>query len=399
MRSIIVQLRFALLLQCIVGVGFAEAQTGAPAGAQAQAASSVGSFGKALSGVFGEYMRFLSEATSSIFSALQGSFQPFAVTIVTLYVIVVGYRLMRGDMGAATKDFALSCFLVVFLTSIVFSPGVYQGYVFDPFVGTVEDISNFFVSKGAGVPISSQGDIFNYMGKTLDSINSINKKLEDNVGFLDSLSFYMSLKVGVAQLILACVYVACIAAYLYLVLQAWFAIFMYMIIGGICVFFASFKATRFVAIAWFRALSHEGLTIIFASLIMGISGNIINLLVTVFETSDPSNGIFTAQYFAVFMACALGFLLLLKAPQLASAISGGSAGSTAGVAAAVGSGAGLGLAAIKKTANATVGRGLGKIGSIGANNLSSGRGGGENSRGGSATSFSDAKGTTPTGGS
>lgn len=356
-----------------------------------------GSFGKAISGVFGKYMDFLATATGNIFGALQGSFMPFAVSVVTLYILVVGYKLLRGDLGAATKEFATSCFLIVFLASLVFSPGVYQEYIFSPFIGTVSDLSSFFVSKGAGVPINSQADILNYMGTTLESIWTINTKMDEAVGFLDKLSAF-SFKVLFAELMLAGAYIACIAAYIYMILQAWFAIFMYMIIGGICVFFSAFKATRFLTVAWFRSLSHEGLTIIFSSLIMGISGNIIQSLITILKDVDVgANGIFTPQYFAVLLASILAFLMLLKAPQLAGSLSGGSAGSTSGVAAAVGTLAGGSYAALKTSAlwaGGKAARGLGNIGSSAAANLSSGRGGGG---GGSHTPFSDAKGTSPTG--
>jgi hypothetical protein len=153
-----------------------------------------GSFAKAISGVFVNYIEFLKGATSNIFGALQGSFQPFAYSVVALYVLIVGYKLIRGDMGAATKEFAVSCFLIVGLSSVVFSPGVYQGYIASPFIDTISDMTNFFVSKGAGVPISSDGDVFVYMGSTLETINSINTKIDESVGFFDKFSA-LSIKV------------------------------------------------------------------------------------------------------------------------------------------------------------------------------------------------------------
>ncbi len=199
---------------------------------------------------------------------------------------------------------------------------------------------------------------------------------------------------------LAGVYIACIAAYLSLILQAWFAIFMYLIIGGVCVFFASFKATRFLTVAWFRAMCHEGLTIIFSGLIMGISGNIIHKLVRVLQGIDVgANGIFTPQYFAVLLACAMGYLMLLKAPQLAAAISGGSAGSTAGVAAAVGAVAGMGYGAAKSAAGWGVrsgGRALGRVGQATRENLwgNAGDSGGQSAKTPAMGAYTARKGTS-----
>jgi len=353
-------------------------------------------FTKAISGVFGLYMEFLQQATSKIFAALQGSFQGFAGSITALYIALVAYNLARGNI-AAVKEFALSCFLVVGLTALVFNPGEYQSWVFDPFVGTVIDLSNFFVSKGAGVPVNSQGDILNYMGSTLYDIWSITDKMERNLSLWDrNVNLWLALKVGFAQAFLLGSYIACIAGYMYLILQAWFAIYMYMIIGGVCLFFAAFKGTRFLAVAWFRSLCHEGLTIIFASLIMGISGNIIQTLMKVLVDTDVgSTGIFTPQYFAVLLASVMGFLMLLKAPQLASSISGGSAGSTSGVAAAVGSVAGLGVAKMKSSWGGGAGGGFG--GSPGGGKI----GAAARAAGGavrSYTPYSDSKGSTPGGG-
>lgn len=362
MKATLAHLLLILMLLSITGATTSFAQAAAGDGTSSLPTASVpeGGFAKAIAGVFGSYMDFLANATSNIFSALQNEFQPFARSIVAIYIVIVSYNLFRGNTGAATTEFATSIFLIVALSGLVFESSAYQSWVFSPFTGTVTDISNFFVSKGAGVPITSQGDIFKYMGTTMDKIYEITDKMERTVGLLDS--FWISIKTGFAQLVLLGVYVACIAIYLYLILQAWFAIFMYMVIGGVCIFFAAFKGTRFITVSWLRALSHEGLTIIFSSLIMGISGNIIQELIKVFALQDfGESGVFTAQFFAVFLACAMGGLMLLKAPQLAASISGGSAGSTAGVGAMVGGLAGLGFAKLKGTAAGTAGAAWGGI--------------------------------------
>lgn len=313
---------------------------------------------KAISIVFTEYMRFLNDAVSNIFAALQNGFYGFALVIVQVFVVVTAFGMIAGRIP---KDFGLNCLLVAGLSGLVFSPSNYQYWIFDPFVGTVKDLSNFFVSKGAGVPIQAQGDILNYMGSTLNDIWQISDKMDRNLSMLDSwLNLWLALRVGLAQAILLGSYVACIAGYMYLVLQAWFAIYMYMIIGGICLFFAAFKGTRFLAVAWFRSLCHEGLTIVFAALIMGISGNIIQKLIKILSNTDVgATGVFTPQYFAVLLASIMGFLMLLKAPQLAASISGGSAGSTSGVTAAVGSIAGMGVGLVKSRWNSRGGGGNG----------------------------------------
>lgn len=349
-----------------------------------------GGYAKAISIVFTEYMRFLNDAVSNIFAALQGSFAGFASVIVTVYIVFVSFGMFFGRIS---KDFWVSCFLVAGLSALVFSPGQYQSWVFDPFVGTVTDLSNFFVSKGAGVPINAEGDILNYMGTTLNDIWEITDKMERNLSLLDrTVNIWLAFKVGVAQAVLLGSYVACIAGYMYLILQAWFAIYMYMIIGGICLFFAAFKGTRFLAVAWFRSLCHEGLTIIFASLIMGISGNMIQKLMKILTDTDVGvTGIFTPQYFAVLLASIMGFLMLLKAPQLAASISGGSAGSTSGVTAAVGSIAGMGVGLVKSRWNSRGGGGNG-----GGSGVSGGQGasGAQSAAQGAQGAYSRMKGTS-----
>lgn len=353
-----------------------------------------GGFAKAIGGVFGMYMEFLKTAVGNIFGALQGSFRPFARTIVIIYVIIVGFNCFWGNFGPATKELGLSCLLIVGLSGLVFETSAYQSWVMDPFIGTVGDLSNFFVSKGAGVPINSQGDIFIYMGSTLESIYKVSGQIERAYSSINPLNWLTSLQIWGAQIILGGSYVACIAIYLYLILQAWFAIFMYMIIGGICLFFAAFKGTRFLAVAWFRSLCHEGLTIIFCSLIMGISGNIIQELIKTLAGMEMGlTGVFTPQFLAVILASFMACLMLLKAPQLASSISGGSAGSTSGIAAAVGTVAGMGYAKMKGLGGGAAGFGMG---------VATGKGGGQGSLGrniGAAirsyTPYSDSKGTKP----
>lgn len=353
-----------------------------------------GGFAKAISGVYGAYMDFLLKATKNIFGALQGSFQGFAYSIVTIYVVVVAFGMFFGRIP---KDFWVSCFLVGLISALVFNVGMYQSWVLEPYVGTVNDISNFFVSKGAGVPINSQGDILNYMGSTLESIYTVSDKIERAYSSVNPLNWLTSLQIWGAQIALGGSYIACIAIYMYLILQAWFAIFMYMILGGIFLFMGSFKGTRFMTAAWFRSLCHEGLTIIFCSLIMGISGNIIQETIKSLAGIEMGvTGVLTPQFLAVILASFMGCLMLLKAPQLAGSLSGGSAGSTSGVAAAVGAAAGMGYAKLKTAGKGSLGFGYGlATGSGSKGNFGRNLGAAIHTR--SLTPFSDAKGTSPTG--
>ena len=190
--------------------------------------------------------------------------------------------------------------------------------------------------------------------------------------FLTNAGLYI--KAAAALTLLGLAFAAAYFAFFFLFAMSIFAIHVLFIVGGICIIFAAFPQTRHITWQWIRTLVNYGLTAIFASLIMGMFLSGINTAIDdLARIAQATNEIFTPEYATALVWAALAFGMLLKAPDLAAALSGGTAGSTAGIT------AGLSLVSTSilkgiKTGMGPAGRLGGSLADRGFSNLPGGAG-------------------------
>jgi type IV secretory pathway VirB6-like protein len=265
------------------------------------------------------------------FPAFMDSFAWFGRAFVVLYIVCVGLGLMTGHIQDAGREALFSVVMVSALWVGIMETTLYASWIVKPFLGTVNNLTGFFIDIQSefdlGVGLSGllhQIDI--EYGRILTTIDRVipTENIMTNFGIY--------LRVGFALLVLIFIYAVMYFAFVVMLALGYFSMFILFTVGGVCIFFAAFKRTRFIFWAWFRALINYGLLIVFTGLVMSICMYGVNYALTAMEAEAATKGVFTYGFFG---ACAWGALavgMLLKCPDFAAALSGGSAGSTSGIA-------------------------------------------------------------------
>ncbi|MBU1404321.1 MAG: type IV secretion system protein [Proteobacteria bacterium] len=322
------------------------------------------------SSIFLKLLLSLDNYTYGLFAPLMVSFRGFLFTITVLWLVLMGYLVAKGTFKEATGNVITSLGLVFILSCLVFDPQIYFKWVADPFKFLVFDLSTFLISYGSET--KNYGDIFRNLdaafGKLVTAMDQIMPK--DN--FITNAGLYI--KAAAALTLLGLAFAAAYFAFFFLFAMSIFALHVLFIVGGICIIFASFPQTRHITWQWLRTLINYGLTAIFASLIMSMFLSGINTAIDdLARIAQTTNEIFTTEYATALVWAALAFGMLLKAPDLAASLSGGTAGSSAGIT------AGLSLVSTSilkgiKTGAGPAGRLGGSLADRGLSNLPGGAG-------------------------
>lgn len=270
-------------------------------------------------------LRQLSTFLGAIYGGVMGSFSGLAHTMTALYVAIVGYMVIMGKVGERTKDWTLSIFLVPMLAGIVFEPDLYAEWIVGPFRDTALMLSGFVAGNGDDVmPIIDKMDVA--IGKILHAVDEI-----DVPGSILGETWLMG-KVFVASCIIALVFIGLYLVFVVLYVQAFIGMYMMFLAGGIALFFAAFKETRFVTWTWLRQLMNYTLWAVFLGAIVGLGITGLEYASEEILAWDPvSKGVFTKSLgISLLWGCALIYVLL-KAGDFSAALTGGTAPQAGGL--------------------------------------------------------------------
>ena len=303
-----------------------------------------------------------------IFGSFMASFGGFMSAFVVLYMLLMGLAFFKSTFAEHTKEIGVSIILVIILHGFIMDYSAYQYWVVSPVKNTVLDMSSFFANAGAGG--GGIEGIFRKLDEAVIKMKETTDYIFPHTNFLMDAGNYIkaTMALGAMALAFGAVYVA----YAILVCMGFFSLYVLFIVGGPCIFFGAFKATRFVTWSWCRALANYALLIVFASMVMGICINGISSSMDLLaQNSDPSMGYFTREIGYVVCWSLLSLGLLLKSADYASALSGGMAGSTAMVTGGLALTGGALFGASKMAADNRFTRGAGKrlgngLGAIGS---------------------------------
>ena len=287
---------------------------------------------------------------------LAEAFQPFARTVVFLYVVGVGYAVLFGRTGDRAKSWAVSIVVLLLVQGMVLESSGFNRWVFEPLMGTAFDLANFI---GGG-----EGGTFGRLDVAIGGIVSTVDRLEPTGNFVTNTMAYI--KVGVASLILLLVVTAMYLVYLALTLLAMFAMYVLMFLGPAFLFFAVFAETRFLAKTWFKTFCSYALWLVLLSAVMAIALPGVEAAADGLANWDVvRDGVFTQQYGFALLFTGVVIYFLLKTSDLSSALTGG-IGMQAGIAGGMVAG---GMGALGSAVNAG-GAGAMSAMQAGAGNLS-----------------------------
>lgn len=287
--------------------------------------------------LFGKMSDQLQEFHKAVYPALMQSFGGFIRVFVTLYIVFGGYGVAMGMFKEATKQMIVSLFLVFFLHGFVLESDVYSSWLTPHITGFFMGLADFFAVKalaaGGMGHATDSFSVFSALDEMISRLNGATNAIESSVGMLD----FLKVKMWFAVITLTLVYAFMYGAFMAIIVIGYFSLNILYLVGGICIFFAAFNQTRFIFYSWLRGVFNYGLLIVFASIILSICIFGLNeSLARLIASAQNTREIFTREYFfAVFWAL-VSIALILKTPDFASMLSGGSAGSTAGIAAGMG---------------------------------------------------------------
>lgn len=330
--------------------------------------------GDSLAGAYSDFLGTIAKAANGMGSALAESFGGAARAILTLAITILSIRMLNGDGQSELKKFGAMILLTVVITGIVFQPGQYETWISGPLLGTIDSLGSFMVGKATG---GQSGDMVNALSGGMDKIMAACVQLDR----VDSWMPTKLLAALIAQIALSASYLMVMVTFLLICIMSWFAVYLMMVFGNVCLFFAIFSTTRHIFWAWLRAVCNYGMVIVFASLIMGVCLTVMLPQLDILIALDYGNvhPLLNGPTYTCLAINVLSWCMLLRAPDLAAALTGGSAGNTAGIAGVVSMTAGaayggmkyLGLSAAPQAANNIASWTSGSAGSAGGGNLGS----------------------------
>lgn len=255
--------------------------------------------------------------TGEVYSTLVGSWP--GQTITALYIIIAGYAILKGNAGEHAKELGISMVLLIALQALVLTGGGYNEWVAEPILGLTQGLSQVAVdATGArgGDVFQSLDDGLGQIMHTIDTVQPVGNIITDA---------WMYFKVGVASLLMTLAFCAMYVVFLVLYLMAIFSIYMMLMVGGIFVWLASFKATRHLTWTWVRAVANYVLWAFFLSAVAGFFMHLITLSVNDMAAWDlGTQGAFPAALGHLIFLSVLVTYLLLKTADWSALLTGGS---------------------------------------------------------------------------
>lgn len=253
------------------------------------------------------------------YTVIADSFYITGSLIVTLYIVFMGYRMVKGQISESLTEFFISLIVVPICFSIFFHVSVFEKWIYQPILATMMGLMSIglggenFTIQTLFVPIDAS------FSKIFGAVDSI----MDQMG---RWSLGQKIKVSVVSFILGALYGVLYLIFLVLIVGALFAVHVLVVLGPIFGTLAAFKQTRSHFTQWLKTIINYALIPVFTAIIMGITLTFLDLAIADMAAINVSeDGIFTKS---IGSAMAIGFLsiyLHLKAPELANAITGGQA--------------------------------------------------------------------------
>ncbi len=255
-----------------------------------------------------------------------------AVSILIICCVAIGWA--YGNVSK-TKEVGISVILVSIFFPFLYDGNQYFNWVVNPVLAQITSLCDFFVQEISskdtlGTSLKGYKALFLKLDSMFYTITHTLQNIQLDGGIWNKFLFKVAAEIG--SMLLIAIYAVLYIAFLAIFIIATFALHIYFLIGGIMIFFVSFKRTRHLCWAWCKAVANQGLVMIFASIVMSLCIFAIEASLDTFAKNAASAGIFfTIDFLVLVLWCVACFIMLLKVPDLSATISGGMAGSTSDI--------------------------------------------------------------------
>ncbi|MDQ1815803.1 type IV secretion system protein [Massilia sp. CCM 9210] len=107
-------------------------------------------------------LNFVTKISSQLITALV----PIVLTGATIYIILMGFAIMRGEASESVRTFSWKLFRMAFIAGIALSVGVYQSFIVDG----VQGLQKGLIQEVSGK--ESVGDLIDAMSKPYEKLGS-----------------------------------------------------------------------------------------------------------------------------------------------------------------------------------------------------------------------------------
>ena len=251
-------------------------------------------------------------------------------TFISLTAAYILYVCWQGFMGKCSKDklseLGISVFVLIFISTSVINSNFYLNSI-------VFGYSRFLINTTSWFASTGQIDNFLEIFKHLDSgFALISTSLLDQIpdgNFVTNAGEYF--RAWVAMIAFSLSFGMLYVGFILMIILPLFAVHILFVLGIFCVFLGAFKETRHIFWACIKAIANYSLIMIFSAIVMSVAFTGLENSLTLYATTLVAKGIFNSEFATVIVWSLVCFGVLLKVPDLAAAMSGGTAGSTSGI--------------------------------------------------------------------
>lgn len=267
--------------------------------------------------------RNMATTVRELYSPLMESFSGFAFTIVALWVALIGYLFIKGKLKEAGESLFISSLILVVIAGIVFTPSLYAEWIYQPLIQTVMKLSSFLVTPTGETSLRT---LFVNLDERFSEVFGYIEALSDEGGFTNITPVIFSITMGI-------IFAALYAIFILFMAIGFFGMNVMLVFGGIFLFFAPFKSSRFLFTSWLRALANYSLIPVFTALVMAVTLTFIESAFRDLAAQDTTD-LWSMEVANALLVGALGIFFHMKASEFAAAITGGSPAGMMGILAA-----------------------------------------------------------------
>ncbi|MDB0516277.1 type IV secretion system protein [Ralstonia solanacearum] len=241
-------------------------------------------------------------------AAVAGMLTPVAITGVTIYIMVMGYAVMRGEAQDSLHTVLWKWFKISFIAGIALSAGEYQGTVIEAVTGVQGAITSAFGANSLGGVIDNALAPYEALGNALWS--------ESTTGTIPNFALLA------AAGMVSCAHFFIVLVALGMYLMAKISLAMVLAVGPIFILCAMFPATQRFTEQWIAQAVQF-------SLVNGLLAAAISMLYTIsqqfanhVQTNTGNTQVMTDTLMLLGITAAL-CVVVLNIQGIASALSGG----------------------------------------------------------------------------
>jgi type IV secretion system protein VirB6 len=251
----------------------------------------------------------LTSVVSAKSAALCAALAPIAITGCTIYIVAMGFAIMRGDTNDPLHTFVWKTFRMAFIAGIALSAGAYQTMIIDGSaaleVALIESMSGM---SSVGALIDDLAKPFVDLGEQIWS--------QAVVGFWP----HFGLIAAAGAVALAQCFIFCLGLGFYLLAKV--ALAVVLAVGPIFIMCAMWPGTEKYTESWLgQLLNYVVLKVLVATTIVLLTSFVSQYAAHISVTADATN-VITATTSLLLCCGALG-IVMLNLPQIAAALSGG----------------------------------------------------------------------------